>query len=463
MRIRLFGAAGEVTGSCYLVETERARVLVEFGMHQGGGAAERRNRRIPPIRARDLDCVILTHAHIDHSGRLPLLNREDYPGEILATPATIDLCDILLKDAANIQQQDAERFSRRRSRRGGRIATPLFTTLDVEKILPRFRPLAYDEPREVAPGVTARFVDAGHILGSASLELTIAEGGASKTVVFSADVGPRGAPLLRDPVTFERADLVFLESTYGDRDHRPTDETVDELLGILTGAQRTGGKVLIPAFAVGRTQQLIWFIGEALRNRRLDDVRVILDSPMAISATELYRRHRDLFDDESWTVIAGGDTPLSFPGLQIARTPEESMAINRMDGGVVVISASGMMNGGRILHHLKHGLWREQTHLVVVGYQAQGTIGRRIVDGAGVVKIMGDPIRVKAQVHTLGGFSAHAGQTQLVEWLAPMAPSSPRVVLTHGEDPPRRALAERIKADLGLASELPVFGDIIEL
>jgi metallo-beta-lactamase family protein len=473
MRIRLFGAAGEVTGSCYLLETDRARVCIEFGLHQGGVKAEHRNRRMPPIRPRELDAVILTHAHLDHSGRLPLLAREGFSGPIYATPATIDLCDILLKDAASVQAQDVERLSRKRLRRGGRIPQPLYTSLEVGKILPQLAPLPYDQPREVAPGITARFVDAGHILGSASLELTVTEGGGggsagaggAKTLVFSGDIGPRGAPLLQDPVTFARADMVFLESTYGDRDHRPQETTVEELLGVLSQARRDGGKVLIPAFAVGRTQQLIWHIGEALRDGRLDHAKVILDSPMAISATELYRRHRDLFDDESWAVIAAGDTPLSFPGLQVSRTHEESMAINRIDGGVVVISASGMMTGGRILHQLKHNLWREQTHLVIVGFQAEGTLGRRIVDGAQVVQVMGEPIRVKAQLHTLGGFSAHAGQTELVQWLGAMAasPPPPRVYLTHGENGPRRALAERIGRELGLEAGMPEYGDVIEV
>lgn len=465
MRIRLFGAAGEVTGSCYLLETDRARICIEFGLHQGGAKAEHRNRRMPSLRARELDAVILTHAHLDHSGRLPLLAREQYTGPIYATPATIDLCDILLKDAAAVQAQDAERFSRHRLRRGGRVARPLYTSLEVGQILPHLAPLPYDDAREVAPGITARFVDAGHILGSASLELTVTESGGAepKVVVFSGDIGPKGAPLLRDPVPFAHADAVFLESTYGDRDHRPQDQTVAELLDVLRQARAGGGKVLIPAFAVGRTQQLIWYIGEALRGGKLGDAKVILDSPMAISTTELYRRHRDLFDDESWQVISAGDTPLSFPGLQVSRTHEDSMAINRIDGGVVVISASGMMNGGRILHHLKHNLWREQTHLVVAGFQAEGTLGRRIVDGAQMVQVMGEPIRVKAKLHTLGGFSAHAGQTELVEWLGAMAPSKPRVYLTHGENKPRRALAERIQKEFGLEAQIPEYGDIIEL
>lgn len=463
MRVVVFGAAGEVTGSCYLVETGQARVLVEFGLHQGGPEAERRNRRMLPLEAERLDAVVLTHAHLDHSGRLPMLHKASYAGRIFATPATIELCEILLMDAAHLQEMDAERTNRRRRRRGGKLARPLYTTSDVERVLPMFEAIAYDAPRAIAPGVTARFVDAGHILGSASLELTVTDAGRSRTLVFSGDIGPRGAPLLRDPVTFTRADLVFLESTYGDRDHRPLADSIDELHAILESARSPRGKVLIPAFAVGRTQQLIYVIGELRRQGRLHDPRVYLDSPMAITTTDLYRRHRDLFDDDAWAIIDAGDTCLRFPGLHLARTPEDSMAINPLGDGVVVISAAGMMSGGRILHHLKHALWREQTHLVVVGYQAKGTLGRRIVDGAEMVRVMGEPIRVNAKVHTLGGFSAHCGQTELIEWLAPIAPTQPRVVLTHGENGPRKKLSERIKRDLGLDAERPDFGAVVEM
>ncbi|MCZ7632811.1 MAG: MBL fold metallo-hydrolase [Phycisphaerales bacterium] len=484
MRLRFLGAAGEVTGSCQLVETDRARVLVDFGLHQGGPTAERRNRRFPPIRPADLDSVVLTHAHIDHSGRLPLLPRHGFSGPIFATPATIDLCDVMLRDSAGVQAMDAERWTRRHEREGKPGEAPLYGVADVEAVMKRFRALPYDTPREVAAGVTVRFTDAGHILGSASVEMRVRDGGREKVVVFSGDVGPAGAPLLRDPVPPGRADALVLESTYGDRDHRPLDATLDELVGIVREARTPRGKVLIPAFAVGRTQQLIYFFGTLRRDGRLDDPRVWVDSPMALAATDLYRRHRDLFDDESWKIIDAGDSVLMFPGLRFARSIDESIALNRTGDGVVVISASGMCNGGRILHHLRHALWKPETHLVFVGFQAEGTIGRRIIDGAEYVSIMGERIKVGARVHTLGGFSAHAGQTGLVRWAGAVvgrgdgggtwttggvggagvgANDRPRVFLNHGEDKPRRLLAERLRADLGVEAELPAFGEIVEV
>ncbi|HBS29226.1 MAG TPA: MBL fold metallo-hydrolase [Phycisphaerales bacterium] len=463
MRLSFYGAAGEVTGSCTLLETDRARVLIDFGLHQGGPKSEARNRRFPPIHPERLDAVVLSHAHLDHSGRLPLLEQHGYRGRVHATPATIDLCAILLEDAAQIQESEAERLSRKRSRLGRHGAAPLYATADARLALRRFAPLPYEREQEIAPGVTVRFVDAGHILGSASVLVTARDGTGDKTIAFSADIGVRGTPLLRDPVRFDRADALVLESTYGDRDHRPLDATLDEFVSIITSARAQGGKILIPAFAVGRTQTLIYHLGELKRRGRLDGTIVYIDSPMAVETTELYRRHRALFDEGAWAIIDSGESPLRFPGLRFVRTSEESMAINRMDGGVIVVSAAGMMTGGRILHHLKHSLWKPTTHLVIVGYQAEGTLGRRIVDGARFVTVMGEPVRVGAAVHTLGGFSAHADQRGLLDWAAPLARCSPRVFLNHGEDRQRAALAQQLRSELGLKAELPSFAQVVDL
>lgn len=466
MQLRFFGAAGEVTGSCTLVETDKARLLVDFGLHQGFKTAERRNRSVPPLRASNLDGVLLTHAHLDHSGRLPMLLDAGFAGPIHATPASIELTQILLEDSAHLQQMSAERANRKRSSRAGRsarIAQPLYTVPDVAKLMPRFRAIEYNEPRQVAPGITARYVDAGHILGSASIELTIDDEGRRRTVVFSGDIGPDGAPLLADPVGFDHADVVVLESTYGDRDHRPLSESIDELAGILRNARTPGGKVLIPAFAVGRTQQLIYIVGDLVRDGHLQSPLVYVDSPMATETTTLYRRYRNLFDDESWEIIDAGDTPLKFNGLRYTRTPDESRSLNPLGNGVVIISASGMMNGGRILHHLRHGLSRPETHLLIVGFQAEGTLGRRLVEGAKQVNVLGHLIDVKAQVHTLNGFSAHAGQSGLLAWLGKMAASKPRVLLNHGEDRQRQTLSDRIAQNFGLQTEMPGYADIVRL
>lgn len=463
VRCRFFGAAGEVTGSCTLVETDRARVLVDFGMHQGGMKAERRNRRMPPIRARDLDAIVLTHAHIDHSGRLPLLAFEEYEGPIYATPASIDLADILLKDAAHIQQMDAERASRGRRGRGRRDAKPLYGLTEAQRVLELFRPLPYDQPQEIAPGITLGFRDAGHILGSAWASLDIDDPDGSKRIVFSGDIGPYGAPLLRDPAAPPACDLLILESTYGDRDHRSVGDSVSELASIMLDARTPKGKVIIPSFAVGRTQQLIYFISRMLQEGKVPDASVYIDSPMAIEATTLYRSHREVFDDDCWAIINAGDSCLSFEGLRFSRSADDSRALNRLGHGVVVISASGMCTGGRILHHLRHNLDEPTAHVVFVGYQGDGTLGRRIVNGEDVVRVFGERISVRAHVHTLGGFSAHAGQSDLVRWARPALESGPRLVLNHGEDRQRGIFAELLERDFGVRASLPQLGDIVEL
>lgn len=468
MRLRFFGAAGEVTGSCTLVETSRARVLVDFGMHQGGARAESRNRRVPPIRVRELDAVVLTHAHIDHSGRLPMLDDEGYEGRIYATPATVELCDILLHDSAHIQEYEAERLNRRRRERGRRHATPLYGSAEVEAVLARFEPTPYAKPVGVAPGVTVTYHDAGHILGSAWVEMVVDETEPSgervtKTVVFSGDIGPYDAVLLQDPAPPPACDALVLESTYGDRDHKDLDASIEELAQILRGARTPRGKVVIPSFAVGRTQQLVYFIGGLLRDGKLEQAKVYIDSPMAIEATTLYRRHRELFDDDAWAVINAGDTCLHFDGLHYARTPQDSRSINSQGHGVVVISASGMCTGGRVLHHLRHSLPHEETHVVFVGYQASGTLGRRLIQGGGRVRVMGEPVDVRAAVHTLGGFSAHAGQSDLLRWATPALESGPRVILNHGEDRQRGVLAGLLGERFGVETTMPVYREIVDL
>lgn len=467
MRLTFYGAAGEVTGSCYLLETSRARILIDFGLHQGSRAADERNRRPPPLDVRHLDAVILTHAHLDHSGRLPLLVAAEYAGPIYTTPASTALAEILLRDAVNLQAADNERLNTRRRRSGLEPLPPLYESNDVEAALKLFRPLPYWESREVARGITARLVDAGHILGSASLELTVHHGDdPPRTLVFSGDIGPTDFPLVRNPTALKHADVLVLEATYGNRNHRPREATLEEFKAIVREAAASGGKILIPSFAIGRAQDLIYIMSAMHRSgewKELGDLPVILDSPMAIDATDLYLRHRELLDGETQKIFAEGENPLRFPNLRLAASVDESRAINHLEGAAVIIAGSGMCNGGRIVHHLRHQLWREEAHLVIVGYQAAGTLGRRIVDGARRVRILGEPVAVKARVHTLGGFSAHAGRDELLAWARNFSPAPRRLFLTHAEPAARDAFAELLKTELGLEAERPEWGDAAEL
>lgn len=469
VRIRFLGASGEVTGSSYLVETGRARVLVDCGLYQGGPHEEAKNRRRPEFEAGKLDAVVLTHAHLDHAGRVPMLRRWGYGGAVYATPGTVDLCGIMLPDSAQVQLMQSQGLSRRRMRAGRGAVSPLYDRSDVDRALERLQAVPYGELKDVAPGVSVRFVDAGHILGSASVEMRVkvgsdGDGAGSRVIVFSGDIGVKGGPILRDPVTFEGADLVVMESTYGDRDHRSYADSVEELRGVVRSAKTPDGRVIVPAFAVGRTQNLLYEFARWFRSDPDAVPRVFVDSPLATEATKLYRRHRECFDEESWKLIERDPFgPMSFPSLKFTRSAEESMALNTEGNGLVIIAGSGMMNGGRVVHHLKHGLWKEQSHLVIAGYQAKGTLGRRIVDGAKVVRVLGQPVAVKAHVHTIGGFSAHADQSGLLEWASSWEGSRPRVVLTHGEVGPRKGLADAMRHRYGLKCELPKEGDEIVL
>ena len=463
MKITLLGAAGgEVTGSCYLVETAAARILVDCGMFQGGERADTLNRAPLPDAAA-LQAVVLTHAHLDHTGRLPLLARAGFTGPVWATPATIEMTGLILRDAARIQAQDAERHDRHRQRAGEPPVPPLYSVADAERILGQLRAVPYRDTVTVAPGIQARYVEAGHMLGSASIQLIVTEAGQQRTVVFSGDLGPRSAPILREFEPFTRADLVFLESTYGDHDHQPFDETVNEFVQIVSDAIAQRGKVLVPTFAVGRAQLLTALLAWAFRAKKLPPFPVFLDSPMAIEASQIYDRHPELFDDEMNAFLRARPMERDLTTFHLTPTPDESRAINGVPAPLMVMAGSGMCTAGRILHHLRHNLWNPQAHVVIVGYQGRGTLGRLLVDGARKVAIFGEPIVVAAKVHTLGGFSAHAGQTDLLAWFAALAPRRPKVCLTHGEDEPRSVLGQKILEVHGLTPQLPALGDTVEL
>jgi metallo-beta-lactamase family protein len=454
-----YGAAGEVTGSCYVLKTDRACVMIDMGMHQGERVADEHNRRLPPVDLAKLDAVVLTHAHLDHCGRLPLLTKNGYRGRVHCTNPTAGVTDIILRDSAAIQMEDCERFNRRLRRGDEPCTEPLYDAAEADRALEQLTTMGYNEEKEIADGVRIRFVDAGHILGAASVQMFVRDGERELTVVFSGDVGVKGTPILRDPTTPTPADVVILESTYGDRDHTPLNETRDELLRILKDAQASGGKVLIPAFAVGRTQDLVFHIGEFIRAGLLAPIRAYVDSPMATSVTALYARHKEVYDERARDLLAQDMAPLTFPGLRYTRSVDESKRLNDAEGCMIIIAASGMCTGGRILHHLYHDVGKPNTHVVIAGYQGEGTLGRRLVDGAKRVRIFREEIPVRATVHTLGGFSAHAGQSGLLEWASPFHASKPRMFLTHGEDRQRAALRGMLSSRIGIQAETPMYGD----
>jgi metallo-beta-lactamase family protein len=462
MKITVHGAAGEVTGSAYLVETDRARVLVDFGMFQGGPGHDAKNVLSAGLLTTHLDAVMLTHAHLDHVGRLPLLIKGGYQGDIHATGATGDLAALILRDSAKVQAYDVERRNRRRAAAGKPTLAPLYTPEDVEHTIQHFRGIVeFDRPFSPAAGITARYVDAGHMLGSASIELTVQDKGKTWVVVFSGDIGPAGLAIVRDPVTFKRADIVFMESTYGDRDNKPLKETLAEFRAVIEDAVQRKSRVLVPSFAVGRSQQIIYHLGELFCSGTLKQFPVYLDSPMAIEAGRIYRSHPDLFDEEATALERACELIHTQNYVIPTPTPEDSMKLNDAIGPCVIMAGSGMCNAGRILHHLRHGLPQPDTAVMIVGYQAEGSLGRQLVDGAKEVRIFGEAVPVKARVHTLNGFSAHAGQTALLKWLGFLAPSKPQVVLTHGEPRGRDPLAELIRKHYGFTPVLPMQGDII--
>ncbi len=463
--LTFLGAVGEVTGSRYLIETGDANLLLECGLHQGGAQADRANRASLAKLARQVDAVILSHGHLDHSGLVPKLVRDGYRGPVFCTPGTRDLLRIMWKDAAFVMGKDVEWENKWRRRADKRLLEPLYEEDDVDAALELCEPLPYNRIKSLPGQARLEFHDAGHILGSAIVDLTVPSGGRERRLVFSGDLGNPDSVLMHDPARLEHADVVLLESTYGDRDHRPMEETIEELAGILEQAYADGGNVLIPAFAVGRTQEILYHLSTLHHQGRLRHQKVFLDSPMAIQVTELYARRRAALNSEDLSRLdhaANGRLTDYLPPLQFSRSVEDSMAINRIQGGAIIIAGAGMCNGGRIRHHLKYNLWHQNTHVIFVGFQAAGTLGRRLVDGAEKVKLLGSEVAVKAEIHTLGGFSAHAGQTQLLAWAAGFR-DRPAFHLVHGEPDAQQALAGALKERHGIEAGIPGPGDRIDL
>lgn len=464
--LNFLGAIQQVTGSCYLIESrDGARVLLDCGMRQGRREEEDGNHAPFAFDPHRLDAVVISHAHIDHTGLLPKLTAAGYRGPIFATDATCELMELMLLDSAFLQEKDAEWENKWRARMGKPPISPLYTTRDAEQALDQRRPMIYGESREVAKGVHVTFHDAGHILGSAIVEIAVQDHHLTRRLVFSGDLGNTCSPLMRDPSTLNQADVVLLESTYGDRDHRCSEDTLDELADILQQAHRDGGNVLIPSFAVGRTQDLIYYLGRFYHEGRLPQQAVFLDSPMAIRANAIYSRYQDQFAAEDRAALqARGSTRIEdwLPILRCTATAEESMAINRIKSGAIIIAGSGMCTGGRIVHHFKHNLWRDDCHLIFPGFQAKGTLGRALVDGAEHVKLLHQRIAVKAKIHTLGGFSAHAGQSQLLDWVSHFE-HHPELYLVHGELEKMQALQLALRERLNWIANIPEPGEQIAL
>jgi metallo-beta-lactamase family protein len=445
MDIQFLGAAREVTGSCMLVRAGGHQLLLDCGLIQGAPADEARNRDPFPFDPKAIDAVVLSHAHLDHSGRLPLLVKSGYRGPIYTHRATHDLCHIMLMDAASLNEKDAEHENRRRQRAGKHPVEPLYTRKDAERAMRQFQALDYHQEQEILPGVRVRLQDAGHILGSAIVELWLTENSLMRKLVLSGDLGHAGAPILRNPEAVREADLVMLESTYGDREHRSWEATLAELGEVFRAARQGEGNILIPAFAIGRSQELLYFLKTYRKEWGIDNWTIFLDSPMAIQATEVYAKHWKLFDAETTRRRKKDGDPFAIPNLHFSRTAAQSMAINRIRTGAIVIAGSGMCDGGRIRHHFKHNLWREQCHIIFAGFQARGTLGRSIVDGAKTVKLWGENIRVAAQIHTVGGLSAHAGQSGLLDWYRQFD-RRPPVALVHGEPEPMETMARHLRS-----------------
>jgi len=464
VKIKIIGAAGgEVTGSAYVVQTRHASVLVDAGMFQGGKQCETKNRLPNGARPNQLDAVLLTHAHLDHTGRLPLLIKHGYTGPVYTTRATLDLAEIILKDAAKIQLQDADRANRKRDRAGKEPVETLYGPEHVEPFRELARPVDFRRPVRVAEGITSRWVEAGHMLGSGSIELTVEEDGNRKVVVFSGDLGPKSLPIIRQFDLLQQADLVFLESTYGNREHRPYAETVAEFEEIVKRVSRNNGKILVPTFAIGRSQQILYHLAVLFRQKKVKPFPVYLDSPMAIQASRVFVKHPELFDEELAEWTRRGLLPLDPQYFKACASVDDSRKLNGVSGPCAILAGAGMCNAGRILHHLKENLWRSEIHVLIVGYQGHGSLGRLLVDGAKFVGVLGERLAVRAAIHTLNGFSAHAGQTDLLRWFEALAPSKPRVIMTHGEDPAREALSQLIRQRFRLQCELPELGDVIEL
>ena len=474
MKITFLGATRTVTGSNYLVEAAGKKFLVDCGMWQGKEELEMQNMENFEYNPSDIDFMLLTHAHIDHSGRIPKLYNEGFRNKIYAHKATCDLCTLMLPDSGHIQEMEIEWKNRKRKRKGEKELPPLYTAEDAARCLEIFEPVQYDEIIEITPDIHVRFNDAGHMLGSSIIELWVKEDGKEKKTVFTGDLGNNDIPLLNSPTMIEDTDYLVMESTYGSRLHLRNDEKASMFLDIVSETLDNGGTVVIPSFAVGRTQEILYEINKLKEEHKEDEefqrkykkimkTNVFVDSPLAISATEVFRENTNLFDDEVKAQIVRGDNPLEFPGLQFTRTADESKALNEDNRPSIIISASGMCEVGRIKHHLKHNLWNPKSTILFVGYQAPGTLGYNIVNGAKKVKIFGEEIAVNARIEYIEGYSGHADQEGLMNFIYSFIKKPDHIFLVHGEPEAQDVLREKIEKETNIKIDAPEFGETYEL
>jgi metallo-beta-lactamase family protein len=463
MKIEFVGAARSVTGSCYIIKNDNFTIMVDRGMFQGNNALRERNRLKSIHAPREIDALLLTHAHIDHSGLIPKMVKDGYVNKIFATRATVDLCAVMLPDSAHIQEMDVKWVNKRNKRKGVDAVEPLYTVQHAEESLKHFVAVNYGDMVDIVPGVKARFRDAGHILGSAFIELWVEEKGQTTKFVFSGDVGTRDQALIRDPETADETDYLLVESTYGDRLHKSKADTYREFLDIINASHNSKGNIIIPAFAVERTQEIIFTLGKLFKEGAIPKIPVYIDSPLAISATEIFKMNRDCFDEETLKVILSGDNPLEFSNLHYTRESADSKLLNEQAHGAIIISASGMCNAGRILYHLQNNLYRPESSVVFVGFQAEGTLGRRLVEGDKKVRILGEDVAVQAKIHTLGGFSAHADRDGLLDWMGAIKGGVRRVFVVHGEEMASLGFAGTVKERFGHETHVPGWGEIVDL
>lgn len=462
MNIEFFGAAKMVTGSNYLLKTTNYNILVDCGMFQGSNEMERMNSNPFPYEPSEIDIMILTHAHIDHSGRIPKLVKEGFRGKIICTKPTYDLCQIMLKDSAKIQESDAEWDNKKRLRAGLTPVEPLYTIEDAENSLKYFDPYFYDQRIVLNDDIAIRFKDAGHILGSSILELWVNEKGESTKIVFSGDLGMPNRPIIKNPEFIEDADYLIIESTYGDTIHEPFESSTKVLIDIINRTALRGGTVLIPSFAVGRTQELIYELNKYYDYENVEEymkIPIYIDSPLAINATEVFQKNASSFNDKTREMILKGDNPFTFSNLRYIKSQEESMTLNKSDYPKVIISSSGMATAGRIRHHLKHNLWNPLNSLIFVGYQAEGSLGRILLDGAKKVKLLGEEINVALEIYDIEGFSGHADQNVLLNWISQFKIKPKKIFIVHGEEKPASTLANLITERFNIEAIIPNIGD----